>query len=135
MIPAAAVEAAIATSTTWQQRGEEGRAAYRKRIETVLEAALPALREQFVAEQQEAAVAPAGSGFQAYITVVDDQGEGWTYREGDRTIDGPAEIPAVTTAGQPIPFSPNSVAQCVKLHQIQQGTYTPPERSPEEVSG
>jgi len=44
-IPEKAVEAAIATSTTWPIRNDEEKAKYRKRVETLLEAALPTLQE------------------------------------------------------------------------------------------
>jgi hypothetical protein len=53
VVPEAAVEAAIATSSTWPIRDEDGRRRYRERVEVLLEAALPALREHLLGEVRE----------------------------------------------------------------------------------
>lgn len=45
-VPGQAIEAAIATSSTWPIRDADGKAKYRQRVTDVLEAAAPAIRAQ-----------------------------------------------------------------------------------------
>lgn len=71
---------------------------------------------------------------QSFITVIDQNGDGWTLREGDREIDGPEKIPAVTETGEPIAFLPDAVKRLVQHHQIQTGQYEPPDHNPERSS-
>lgn len=129
MIPPEAVDAAVATSSRNLYRNEAEKAGYRQRVEAVLRAGLPFLRKQWEDQQ----TLEAGFGFHTYITVIDQQGEGWTYSPGHRTIDGPETLVAATPEGEPIPFTAQAVAAVVKQYQIDTGTYQPPQRSPEDV--
>ena len=49
-VPGAAINAAIRTSSTYPSRSSGGRASYRERVETILDAALPELEAAFKVE-------------------------------------------------------------------------------------
>lgn len=71
-----AVDAAITTSSTWPIRDEEGKARYRHRVEVLLEAAYPALRNQIISEVLEqidpVELAANGTGYLHWLLVEED---------------------------------------------------------------